>query len=58
VQDGDLPGRDLGVLGDEHGVHGQRPHGAIRRRHAVVTSNSAHIKKVAGAAGVTFEIHV
>lgn len=30
--------------------------GAIRRRHAVVTSNSAHMKKVADAAGVTLEI--
>lgn len=31
--------------------------GAIRRRHAVVTSNSAHMKKVADAAGVRIEIH-
>jgi predicted nucleic acid-binding protein len=31
--------------------------GAIRRRHAVVTSNRAHIEKVADAAGVTLEIH-
>jgi hypothetical protein len=31
--------------------------GAIRRRHAVVTSNSAHIKKVADVAGVALEIH-
>jgi predicted nucleic acid-binding protein len=30
--------------------------GAIRRRHAVVTSNPAHIKRVADAAGVTLEI--
>ena len=31
--------------------------GAIRRRHAVVTSNSSHIRKVAQAAGATLEIH-
>jgi predicted nucleic acid-binding protein len=31
--------------------------GAIRRHHAVVTSNSAHIKKVADVAGVALEIH-
>ncbi len=31
--------------------------GAIRRRHAVVTSNPGHIRKVAGAAGVALEIH-
>ena len=31
--------------------------GAIRRRHAVVTSNSTHIHKVADAAGVVLELH-
>jgi hypothetical protein len=31
--------------------------GAIRRRHAVVTSNSTHIRTIAVAAGVTLEIH-
>jgi len=31
--------------------------GAIRRRHAVVTSNPTHIGKIADAAGVTLEIH-
>jgi hypothetical protein len=31
--------------------------GAIRRRHAVVTSNPSHIRKIANAAGVTLEIH-
>lgn len=31
--------------------------GAIRRRHAIVTSNQTHIRKVADAAGVTLEIH-
>jgi hypothetical protein len=31
--------------------------GAIRRRHAVVTSNPRHIRLVANAAGVTLEIH-
>jgi len=31
--------------------------GAIRRRHAVVTSDRAHIEKVAEAAGVALEIH-
>jgi hypothetical protein len=30
--------------------------GAIRRRHAVVTSNPDHIRLVAEAAGVTLEI--
>jgi hypothetical protein len=32
--------------------------GAVRRRHAVVTSDPAHIKKVADAAGLVAEIHV
>lgn len=32
--------------------------GAIRRRHAVATSDRAHIRKVAAAAGVAVEIHV
>ena len=31
--------------------------GAIRRRHAVVTSNATHIRTVAQAAGVTLAIH-
>jgi hypothetical protein len=31
--------------------------GAVRRRHVVVTSNSARIKKVADVAGVDVEIH-
>jgi hypothetical protein len=31
--------------------------GAVRRRHAVVTSNPTHIRKVAQAAGVTLDIH-
>lgn len=31
--------------------------GAIRRRHAVVTSNPTHLRKVANAVGVTLEIH-
>jgi hypothetical protein len=31
--------------------------GAIRRRHAVVTSNADHIRLVAHAAGVALEIH-
>lgn len=31
--------------------------GAIRRRHAVVSSNAAHIKKVAGSAGAKLEVH-
>lgn len=31
--------------------------GAIRRRHAVVTSNPTHIKKVAQAAGVKLVVH-
>lgn len=31
--------------------------GAIRRHHAVVTSNRGHIDKVADAAGVSLEIH-
>jgi hypothetical protein len=31
--------------------------GAIRRHHAVVTSNSTHIRKVAQAGGATLEIH-
>jgi hypothetical protein len=31
--------------------------GAIRRNHAVVTSNSAHIRKVANAAGASIVIH-
>jgi hypothetical protein len=31
--------------------------GAVRRRHAVVTSNRTHIKKVADAAGADLEIH-
>jgi hypothetical protein len=31
--------------------------GALRRRHAVITSDPAHIKKVAGAAGVPTTIH-
>jgi len=31
--------------------------GAVRRRHAVVTSNSTRIRTVAQAAGVTLEIH-
>lgn len=31
--------------------------GAVRRRHAVVTSNATHIRKVADAAGVVLEIH-
>jgi hypothetical protein len=30
--------------------------GAIRRQHAVVTSNPAHMKQVADAAGVKLEI--
>jgi hypothetical protein len=30
--------------------------GAIRRRHAVITSNSAHMQQVADAAGVKLEI--
>lgn len=31
--------------------------GAIRRRHAVVTSNPTHIRAVANAAGTRLEIH-
>lgn len=31
--------------------------GAIRRRHAVVTSNPTHIRTIADAAGVELEIH-
>ena len=31
--------------------------GAIRRRHAVVTSNPTHIRTVSRAAGVALEIH-
>lgn len=31
--------------------------GAIRRHHAVVTSNSTHIHKLAAAAGVILEVH-
>jgi predicted nucleic acid-binding protein len=31
--------------------------GAIRRNHAVVTSNAAHIRKVANAAGASIVIH-
>jgi predicted nucleic acid-binding protein len=31
--------------------------GAIRRRHAVVTSNPTHIRKVADAARITLEAH-
>lgn len=31
--------------------------GAIRRRHAVITSNSTHIRTVADAVGATIEIH-
>ena len=31
--------------------------GAVRRRHAVVTSNPTHIRTVAEAAGVSLEIH-
>jgi hypothetical protein len=31
--------------------------GAIRRRHAVVTSNPTHIRKIANAAGVMVEMH-
>jgi predicted nucleic acid-binding protein len=31
--------------------------GAIRRNHAVITSNQAHIRRVATAAGVTVTIH-
>jgi predicted nucleic acid-binding protein len=31
--------------------------GAIRRRHAVVTSNHAHIRRIADAARVKLEIH-
>jgi predicted nucleic acid-binding protein len=31
--------------------------GAIRRHHAVVTSNSTHIRKIADATGATIEIH-
>lgn len=30
---------------------------AIRHRHAVVTSNPTHIRKVASAAGVTLQVH-
>ncbi|MDQ1356194.1 MAG: hypothetical protein QOF20_2916 [Acidimicrobiaceae bacterium] len=31
--------------------------GAIRRRHAVVTSNPTHVRTIAHAAGVALEIH-
>lgn len=31
--------------------------GAVRRRHAVVTSNRTHIRKIAAGAGVTLEIY-
>jgi hypothetical protein len=31
--------------------------GAIRRHHAVVTSNPNHIRLVANATGVTLEVH-
>jgi hypothetical protein len=31
--------------------------GAVRRRHAVVTSNPTHIRKIAGAARADLEVH-
>jgi len=31
--------------------------GAIRRRHAVVTSTATHVRTIADAAGVTLAIH-
>lgn len=53
--------RDVGALAARAGhddiVDVSVVEGAVRRRHAVVTSNSAHIRKVAQATGTVLQIH-
>jgi hypothetical protein len=53
--------RDVGALaanaGHDDVIDVSVVEGAVRRHHAVVTSNAAHIRKVAAAVGVTLEIH-
>lgn len=52
--------RDVGVLAGEAGhddiVDVTVVEGAVRRRHAIVTSNEEHIRRIANAAGVQLRI--